>query len=236
MSCVYLEEGSADCPALAFEFAGTDKDETEALVAVVSAWSDGYNVEATLTFEGLYFTAMATDTAVEYAFGNELTTATAAPNGAYVLALGWAMGATTADIADTDSQLMTFYMPTAAVTSEGDLGADSSDVVGIYYDNGTTELKYGWTQTPTTIDDSSTEDIATGATLAGKWYMPKEADAEGETTATGDRLDKKDEITAWAGADGAAADTKCGDGAMKVKLGAATLAAGSIALAAALAF
>lgn len=77
--------------------------------------------------------------------------------------------------------------------------------------------------------------------------MPKEPDSEPETgetvTSVGDRLNKGEKLWAWAsiGATDAAPATECFDAdenedGLKLKLSAATLVAGSVAFAAALAF
>ena len=63
------------------------------------------------------------------------------------------------------------------------------------------------------------------------------AKTEGELSSDGDRLDKGDEVNVYNGSRDGDPDAKdtCGEKVV-VKLGAATLAAGSVALAAALAF
>ena len=69
------------------------------------------------------------------------------------------------------------------------------------------------------------------------WYMPKEADSESETAVgAGDRWDKGEKLMCAAGSGTPTAI--CGEAkGAKIKLGAASLAmAGSVALAAALAF
>lgn len=73
-----------------------------------------------------------------------------------------------------------------------------------------------------------------------KAYMPTEAttpSATTETTATGDRLNKGDVLSVWSAfaAGATAPDASC-TATVTVVLGAATLAAGSLAAAAALAF
>lgn len=77
--------------------------------------------------------------------------------------------------------------------------------------------------------------------------MPKEPDSEPETgetvTSQGDRLNKGEKLWAWAsiGNTAAAPATECfesgeNEDGLKLKLSAATLVAGSVAFAAALAF
>merc|ERR1719326_2545271 len=90
--------------------------------------------------------------------------------------------------------------------------------------------KYAWTSNKTF---TGADDIASNDEVNGSFYMPKESDADGETTATGDRLNNGDEIKLAAGAgtpDYLQADP------IKLKLGATTLAAGAAVLAATLAF
>lgn len=84
------------------------------------------------------------------------------------------------------------------------------------------------------------------ADLDAKWYFPKyvkPAKVDAEDSATGDRLNKGDKLSVFVGgqkvssagnAAAAAAGDACGSG-IAVDKGAATLAAGSLALAAALA-
>merc|ERR1712110_541085 len=116
----------------------------------------------------------------------------------------WTYGTTTADYVDTTTPLC------------------------IFYDDLTVELKYGWDEYPTTMTSTSTDDFTTGGELAGTFYLPEESDADGETTATGDRIDKGDKVSMFAGSAGAP-DTACAED-VTMTLGAATLAAGSFAL------
>merc|ERR1712100_802918 len=225
--------GTADCPSMNFVVAGVaDATALAALAAEIQAWSDGYNMTMTETFDSTYFASMASDATLEVAFGNAATLATS-PNGAYNYAFGWSWENTSADTADVTSVngLQSRYLTTAAVTADGDLGSDNSAAVGIYYDDGTAELKYGWTQTPSGVDDSSTDDFIVDNTFAGMFYMPSEPDTavDGETDATGDRLDSGDVLGVFCGT--AAPDAE-GPTTLTVTLGAASLAlAGSAALA-----
>merc|ERR1711924_73391 len=102
---------------------------------------------------------------------------------------------------------MSFYLTTAAVTADTDLGNDNTAAVGIYYDDLTAELKYDWDEFPTSMTSTSTDDFTTGGEIAGTWYLPTESDADGETTATGDRI-KGEMVSMFAGSDGAP-DTEC---------------------------
>ena len=91
--------------------------------------------------------------------------------------------------------------------------------------------KYGWASTDTFTGDG---DIVLDGTFNGSFYMPAEPDAvpDGETTATGDRLNSGDKLNVWAG-DGTPT-ANCAD-ELKIKLGATAIVAGAAALAAALA-
>merc|ERR1711977_202412 len=125
---------------------------------------------------------------------------------------------------DVTGETQGYYIPSAVATT---------GVINMYSVDGSGDLvlpKYGWASTDTWTGDG---DIVADGTAQGKFYMPKEAKTEGETTATGDRIDHKDKVSAYAG-DGTPTAT-CAE-EIKVKLGAATLAAGSLALATALAF
>lgn len=208
-----------------------DSDEYDALAQVIQDWSDGASLKWDATFDGLYWAEMGTDTRLEVAFGSEATL-TSAPNGAYSMGFTWTYGTTTADYVDSTTPLMSFYLTTAAVTADTDLGNDNSAAVGIYYDNLTAELKYDWNEFPNTMTSTSTDDFTTGGYIYGTFYMPAESDADGETTATGDRINKGDKVSMFAGSAGAP-DTEC-NADVTMTLGAATLAAGSFALAAAL--
>ena len=124
-------------------------------------------------------------------------------------------------------------VPSAVATTNASLDYGSYNVENISAVDGSGDLvlpKYGWSSTDTYTGDG---DIVADGTSNGKFYMPKEADTEGETTATGDRIDHKDKVSAYAGA--GAPTATCAE-EIKIKLGAATLAAGSLALATALAF
>merc|ERR1711959_481594 len=116
----YDIEASADCPSMTFTFSGKTADEQEALSDTISAWTDGYTVELAMAMMATYFAEMDTDTSLEVAFGNAATTS-AAENGAYNFGFDWTYGTTTADWVDTTPPLMSFYLTTAAVTSDGDL-------------------------------------------------------------------------------------------------------------------
>ena len=96
--------------------------------------------------------------------------------------------------------------------------------------------KYGYTELLGGDDDTF---VATNVlTMAA--YMPTEADTpadDEETTTTGDRLNKGESVSVWtAFAAGAVAPSASCTAEAEILLGAATLAAGSLAAAAALAF
>jgi len=236
----YDVEATADAPALTFGTLGCTDEEFEGLDADISAWSDGYNASMEMAFAGTYWSGGAADESFAcLAFGTEATVATA-PNGAYFFALNWSYAGTTADTIDTTSPLLSYYLPTAGATSDGELAYDSSDIVGIYYDDYSTELKYDWTTTPSlsSVTSSSTDDFVEDDTYAGEFFMPAEPDTipDGETSAMGDRLNKGDALCVFAGFTNIATADVTGDDCIEVTLGAATLAAaGAAGLAAALA-
>jgi len=215
--------GAADATALA------------ALSSEIQTWSDGYNVTLLWTLDSTYFASMASDTTLEVAFGNAATLATA-PNGAYNYFMTWTWSSPNVS---TTTALKSHYLPTAVVTTAGDLGSDSTSAVEVWYDTNASAAipKYGWTQAPTTVTDSSTNDfVDSDNTLSGMFYMPKEPTtaATGETDATGDRLDTGDVLGVFCGA---GTPDATGAASLTLTLGAASLAvAGSAALATALTF
>merc|ERR1712167_162217 len=141
----FVEEATANCPVMELSLLGTeDSDTYDGLAQVIRDWSDGARLQWAGTFDGLYWAEMGTDTALEVAFGSEATLTTA-PNGAYSMGFTWTYGTTT-----------------AAVTADTDLGSDNTLAVGIYYDDLTVELKYGWDEYPTTMTSTSTDDFTTG--------------------------------------------------------------------------
>merc|ERR1712072_572329 len=94
----------------------------------------------------------------------------------------------------TTTALKSHYLPYDVVVTAGDLGSDSTSAVEIWYDttNSLAIAKYGWTQAPTTVTASSTDDfVDSDNTISGMFYMPSEPTTAGtgETELTGDRLD-----------------------------------------------
>merc|ERR1712216_632283 len=187
-------EANAYNPDVALVLSGTEEDPTD---ADVTAWSDGAQLTVWMRFGAQYFTEMATDTELQVAFGREATLTTA-PNGAYNIGLVWTYDSSD-DTCDVTGQLRGYYLPYAAATTAGDLDNGMTDAVNIYYDSGTSAAppKYAWTSNKTY---TGAADIASADTVNGNFYMPKESDADGETTATGDRLGNGDKILAFGGA------------------------------------
>merc|ERR1712139_33172 len=228
------EAATADCPLLTYTMAGAkDKDALEALTDAIQDWSDGYNMKLTQTWSATYYASVGADELqLQIAFGRGATT-TAAANGYYSYNLVWAW-----DVNDgasvTNSKLEGYYVAVANVGANLD-AASLATAVNIYWDSTTEAIvpKYGWTATPTFANTAG--ELAEGTVVAGTFYMPEEdKKAETETTATGDRLNKKDKVSFLAGP--GAPDATC-QADVEIELGAATLAAaGSIALAAALSF
>ena len=110
-----------------------------------------------------------------------------------------------------------------------------ANYVPIYYDDDGSSVvnTYGWTAT----DMGNGEDVLElDSVTTSTWFMPAEPDtkADGETSATGDRLDVGEKLSAWCGM--GTPDAACGTD-VKLTMGAATLAAATaISLAAALSF
>jgi hypothetical protein len=114
----------------------------------------------------------------------------------------------------------------------GDVAIDTADSASFV--DMTTGAKYGAT-VPADADAWAEAGVATVS-----FYMPAvpETAADGESVAdVGDRLETGDVVALWTGftATGTVPEAACGEGATII-MGAATLAAGSAAFAAALAF
>merc|ERR1711959_360856 len=233
MAVTINEATTADCPLMTFTMTGTkDKAALEALSTEIQAWSDGYNFNMSQTWSATFFTTAAADEALELAFGRGATL-TAAENGAYSYGLVWANDAANNNVDVTSTRMAGYYLPAASVTANLDQATNASKV-NIYWDSATSAIvpKYGWAASP---PFTGTEDAKQDSVITGGFYMPKEdKKAENETTATGDRFNKKAKVSFFCGA-GTPTATAGTD--IEVTLGAATLAAaGSIALAAALSF
>jgi len=235
----YVTEGfaaeSTKCPAMGALFGGLKKGSTDydALTGATAGFSDGASVTLKAILTGSTFLSADRTNATamlgcQLWMGNGLT-ATAAANGAYVMGVEWAAAS---DSKNAVSNKPTgAYHATAATKTAAALNIDTAGGVVI----STGGDKYQWTagSTGTDITDNSFF-----------FYMPYDkthkAKTEGELSATnGDRLDKGDEVAVYNGkrkdGDEPNAADQCGTKVV-VKLGAATLAAGSVALAAALAF
>merc|ERR1712080_533752 len=121
------------------------------------------------------------------------------------------------------------YLPTAAVTAAENLAMGITDAVTI---SGGSD-KYLYSCDP--AYDNSAAVLVADYEFAVTFYMPIEPEEipDGETTATGDRLNKGDKVAVYSGMSDAPTND-CSDGTVKLTLGAATLAAGSLAIAAAL--
>merc|ERR1711959_71858 len=148
---------------------------------------------------------------------------TTAANGAYVQYFSWTIENDNGTPASTP---YVEYLPTAAASLESGI-TDFIDISG-------GSDKYGFSADPA-WSSSDAEAFIVDYTWGVTFYMPAEpADIpDGETTATGDRLNKGDDVFSWSGGSGGAVPLECNDGA-KLTLGAKTLAAGSLALAAAI--
>lgn len=184
-----------------------------------------------MTLDGAFATAWeAAEVDLVYAVGQGVQTAIAQPTGAYVGRWSRSSGANTLD---ADAELV--YAASAATTKDMAVSAGAYTNAQLT-DMTTADSKYGYTETLGESGDA----VASAAILKMKAYMPTAAatpSATAETTTTGDRLDKGDAVSVWSalGATTTAPDAEC-TAAATIVLGAATLAAGSLAAAAALAF
>jgi len=128
---------------------------------------------------------------------------------------------------------MGFYLATATVASDG-LDYGSSDYVSLYYDSDTggSLETYGWAPS---IDAAANEVFEIDSTQSVLFYLPAEPEDdsyEGETGTDGDRINSGDAVSAFGGVGADPPTAACAED-VKVKLGAATLAAGSFAVLAA---
>merc|ERR1719261_14224 len=233
MTNVLQAEATADCPASELGLYGSTKDEEEALAAAISAYSDGYWAEVTITMDGLFFTGMENNTTLEFAIGRNGDTAaslTTATFGLNSLVYDWTVASS---VCTGDGDAEGYFVGAAEVAASGDHDYSATGYVCIYYNSDATLVaKYDWAETGA----FDTKVITDGYANTTEWYMPKEPDtvpedaemADGE----GDRWNKKE--TVWTSA-GAGTPTVLCDESEKLKLGAATLVAGSIASTAALA-
>jgi hypothetical protein len=198
----------------------------DALSANIREWSDGYAAEIAVTI-GTANANAGSAAKLVLAVGQGVQTATTQPTGAYVAS--WSKAADNTQAADV----------IFAYAATGRASKDVSDLTisGMTDITDTTDnTDFGFTKVLGTTGDTMVDTTV----LKVKAYMPKEATtpaADTETTATGDRLDKGDVLSVWSAfaADAVAPDASC-TATVTVLLGAATLAAGSLATAAALAF
>jgi hypothetical protein len=223
------ETATATCPGLTITLSGTTEAEYTALAATTTAYTDGYEAVVAVSYGALYF-AVAIDNASTnsvVSVGVDYEAVATAPYGAFLVEGAW--GADAAAIDDFTGE--TYFIP-ATNTS---IATDSAEAVT--YSANANDI-YG------SACDIATGSLASGGSKSYTWYMPLEPDSEpasGETdTGAGDRLNKGEKLFAW-GIIGAAAttpSTTCSDdeNGLKLKLSAATLVAGSVAFAAALAF
>ena len=232
MTNVLQEAATADCPASEVGLYGLDKDETEAMVAAVSAYSDGYWAKVTITTDGLYFTGMENNTGLEFAMGRNGDTAaalTTATFGLYSIVVDWTVASS---VCTGSGDVEGYFVGAAEVAASTDHDYSATGYVCIYYNSDATLVaKYDWAETGA----FDTKVITDGYAFSGEWYMPKEPDTVPEDAemadGVGDRWNKKE--TLWTSA-GAGTPTVLCDESEKLKLGAATLVAGSVAFAAAL--
>jgi len=232
-----MEAGTADCPKCSIHLTGQkDKDALDTWTtanATIAAWSeDGYMQTMTMTFDALYFAA-ANAAAGEgtVAWGVDCSSAGPVNSfGCYAVNMQWAAVANTSY---TPEQYVTMVYLGGTITATN-LAHTNASATSIST-GGVPVAKYGFVQG--TAWTGSTAIAAAGGTQSVALYMPtRDKKAEGEDQATGDRLDKGDEIIGL-GTVGASASIPVGScfAATKLELGAATLAvAGTAALAVAL--
>merc|ERR1711898_37606 len=214
----YISDGfaaeSTTCPVMGMLFEGLKKGmkDYNELTGATADWSDGASFKLKALLTGATYLGDATSRAnADAALGiqagvGNALTATAAASGAWVVGQTWAAKASDKNAALAGTAV---YLPVAKVTA--------TDGINI-----------------------ATTDIADAEWFLIMPYDKKhKAKTEGELdAATGDRLDKGDEVGVIAGTrvdTDAKAASVCGTKVVVV-LGATSLAAGSVALAAALAF
>jgi hypothetical protein len=254
-TAAFMETATSECPVSDITVKGTTTDEFEALDAVVSDYSDGYFATVTMTNDGEFFTNAGTIVVAEVvavaAVADDSSTADVDETAAAVDAVAavnanlvFTFGAGTLSAAGGDMGAYTAVVnidSDYALTAAGDLmffGGDvaidtttgsTANFVGMYagskYDATVPAISAAWAE-------------AGVATVS--FYMPAEPETatDAESVANvGDRLDTGDVVALWTGftATGTVPLAVCGSGATII-MGAATLAAGSAAFAAALAF
>ena len=214
----YDVAATADCPAMNFALNGIEEDNTtalDALDAAVKTWSEGYNMDVDLIAAADYFASMATDTTLMVALGDELSL-TEGLNGAYLVAIAWSWDDTTN--ATTTADAAAYYLPAADIAADAGVDGTADGIIDL-----SDETKYDYT---TTAFAQSDDDIIADTEWTHNFYMPVESDADGETTATGDRINSGDKLGVVSGDNSSpVAAATCAE-AFKIKLGAATLAAG----------
>lgn len=253
--CTGFTAVSTSCPAMEVSFQGIKQKDYNALTGVTAKWSDGYFINYKAFVTAAAFTNGSANAANVYenfgtwggyqiAFGNALTK-TAGAMGGYMLSADYGLTDSNTNCAVTGSGtcLMRFnsylkgkYMAAAAITT-----AKPVDAAETYVDITVAGAGGGNWQFKTAAAGAAGTALAD---MDAKWYFPKyvkPAKVDAEDSATGDRLNKGDllsifasGLTATRGGTAIAAANACGTG-VAVANGAATLAAGSLALAAALA-
>lgn len=229
----FVAESTA-CPAMGMLFAGlkTGSKAYDALTGATAGFSDGASVTLKAILTGSTYAGASGANAdltkgCQIWFGNGLAAA-AATNGAYVVGQTWAARAGGA--LNVTQNSTGAYHSTANTKAAAALKISTGSSTNI----ATGGDKYQWTGA------AAASDLADNTMF---FHMPysktHKAKTAGELSATdGDRLDKGDEVNVFNGKQftgSEAATDACGTKVV-VKLGAATLAAGSVALAAALAF
>ena len=220
-TAAFMATATADCPVSDITVKGWKTGDT-ALATDVAAYSDGYHATVTMT-DNLLFLANALQNAttaavLNFAFGA----------GTMTVAAGNTMGAYNIIVSETNADalllgVISFFASTKAIDT-----ATAANFAVM------TTSKYG------AVVPAAGAAWVDGSVLTTSFYMPSvpTTAATAETVAAvGDRLETGDVVAMWTGYStaGTVIVAACGSGATMV-LGAATLAAGSAAFAAALAF
>ena len=226
---VIFETATATCPALEIDLTADIDTTYDGLDATLKAYSDGYKAALKLTMATTYHTAMVGNSYTDAStlVGVDMEAAATATKGAWLVDQAY-----TTSSGDAYSTALNFIPFTVTAVA-------ASDALAVACNTDQPE-KYG---TATQVDNPAAN-MAAGGTSTTTFYMPSEPSSEPETgessALVGDRLDKGDRLFAWNGLGTSAplATSACNDDekGQKLKLGAATLVAGSVAFAAALAF
>merc|ERR1711998_720352 len=226
---VIVETATADCPAMSLELTGEDKDTTETLEA--EGYTDGYLATVSLTWGATYFAEMTTGSTgygvhfIARTDEDGTVTDAANPYGAWFVEDDW----TASDATGYSSA--SYFIPNL----EEAIQYDSTGAVTLADD---ADLQYGAAD----VVDIASADQAEDDTVTYAFLMPISSSDSAESPtvpAEGDRLDKGTTIAYYNSIGDntiVSAATACADESDKLSLGAATLVAGSVAFAAALAF